>query len=276
MKLLDFALDHVSRLEITDTTRQSYRQAVLWACRYFGDDRELATITNSDFVGYLEFLLLKLATNSAKRHAKRLRAILSDAMARGLIDSNPGQGVNLYSATGRNIPLVSLDDTLRILDQCPTADWMAMVALSRFAGMRPVEVLELEWRHVHRDRLKVYNTRTGFRDCPLFAPLREVLEYAREVPERSPTHVLSNLRDHTNATTQLQRIIRRAGLHVPKPFYSFTLSRRRELLDDFPREAVNDWLRFDRRVPIGSTRDDWQRALALECGYRVPVLPWQS
>lgn len=37
-------------------------------------------------------------------------------------------------------------------------------------------------------RLKVYSRRGGIRDCPLFAPLRQVLEYARDIPGRSRTH----------------------------------------------------------------------------------------
>ncbi|MEZ6080814.1 MAG: hypothetical protein R3C56_35620 [Pirellulaceae bacterium] len=49
MKLRDFAIEHVGRQQIGSASRLAYGQSVQWACRYFGADRELATITNSDF-----------------------------------------------------------------------------------------------------------------------------------------------------------------------------------------------------------------------------------
>jgi integrase len=276
MKLQEFCDSYVASLTISQSTRKSYGQAIQWACRYFGKDRPLDSIAATDFGEYLDFLLLKLASSSAKRHAKRLRSILREATEQGLIPTNPASGFNLFSPPDRSLPLVSIADSLRIMDHCPTADWRLLVALTRFAGLRPVEVLDLEWKHVRADRLKVYSRRGGIRDCPLFAPLRQVLEHARDIPGRSPTYVLSHVRDHTNVTTALRKIIRSAGVPpISKPFYAFALTRRRELLQTIRFAAVNDWLQLDFRKPAYSTVDDWSQALAIECDYRMPVLPWR-
>src|SRR5438876_372101 len=48
---------------------------------------------------------------------------------------------------------ISREDTLRVLDACPDAEWRLIVALSRYGGLRcPSEHLSLAWPDVDWER----------------------------------------------------------------------------------------------------------------------------
>ena len=138
-------------------------------------------------------------------------------------------------------------------DACPDAEWRLLFALSRYGGLRcPSEHLGLRWEDVdwERGRLTIHSPKTehhaggATRVVPIFpelhGPLMEVFERA----EPGDSHVITRYRrSNQNLRTQLQRIIRRAGLKAwPKRFQNLRSTRQTELEGEHPSFVVCAWL----------------------------------
>jgi integrase len=136
-----------------------------------------------------------------------------------------------------------------VIDACPDAEWRLLFALSRFGGLRcPSEHLALRWGDIDfaRGRMTVHSPKTAhhegkeFRIVPIFAELREYLEDARELAGElandPTTPVISRYRSaNANLRTQLQRIIKQAGLKPwSKLFQNLRATRETELAETYP------------------------------------------
>jgi integrase len=139
-----------------------------------------------------------------------------------------------------------------VIDACPDAEWRLVFALRRC----PSEHLASRWGDIDfaRGRMTVHSSKTAhhegkeFRIVPIFADLREYLEDARELAgelaDDPATPVISRYRSaNANLRTQLQRIIKRAGLKPwPKLFQNLRATRETELAEDFPIHVVCEWI----------------------------------
>lgn len=140
-----------------------------------------------------------------------------------------------------------------MLTACPDGEWRLLVALSRHGGLRtPSESLALTWQDVHweRSRIRVPFCKTEHhegKDCryvPMFPELRGPLMEAFEQAEAGTEHVITSYRDtRQNLRTQLERIIRKAGLEPwPKPWHNMRSSRQTELAERYPIHVCCGWL----------------------------------
>ena len=88
------------------------------------------------------------------------------------------------------------------------------------------------------------------RIIPLFPELRPHLEAVWEQAEPGTVYVITRYRDcNANLRTQLQRIIKRAGLKPwPKLFQNLRSTRETELAESFPLHVVCDWIGNSQRV----------------------------
>ena len=144
-----------------------------------------------------------------------------------------------------------------MLDSCPDDQWRLILALSRFGGVRcPSETLALIWADVDfaNGTIRVRSCKTehheggGARTIPLFAELEPLLlaEFARlpEGTDLEATPVISRYRDPSvNLRTQLERIIKRAGLTGwPKLFHNLRASRETELMREYDLATVCKWI----------------------------------
>jgi hypothetical protein len=88
------------------------------------------------------------------------------------------------------------------------------------------------------------------RFVPIFPELRPYLLDVFEQAEPGTTHVITRYR-HKNANlrTQLQRIIRKAGLAPwPRLFHNLRSTRQTELTEQFPAHVVAAWIGNTERV----------------------------
>lgn len=109
-----------------------------------------------------------------------------------------------------------------MLEHCPDAEWRVMFALVRFGGLRtPSETFALRWADIDwaGGRFKVHSPKTAhhegkeFRMVPLFPELLPHLREAFERADDGAEYVVTRYRDAgQNLRTQLQQIIKRAGL----------------------------------------------------------------
>ena len=189
-----------------------------------------------------------LAENTVRWAIGRARQFFTAAIKHGLIDRNPFEGI---AATVRANPdrfyFITREEAQKVLGACPDAEWRLIFALARYGGLRcPSEVLGMTWPDVdwNQNRVRIPGIKTESRTIPLFPELLPLLRDAFEQAEPGTHHVITRYRDaNQNLRTQLQRIIRRAGLEPwPKLFQNLRSTRETELAETFPIHVVCKWI----------------------------------
>jgi integrase len=243
------------RTDVKPWTVINFKRARKALVDYFGEGKPLATITAGDADAFRLALLGKgLAENTVRRICGRARQYFRAAIRRELVHRNPFDGIKC--AVGANpdrLYFVSREDAEKVLAACPDAEWRLIFALSRYAGMRcPSEHLTLRWGDVdwEHNRMTVRSPKTehhegkASRQCPIFPELYPHLREAFEAAEAGTEYVIARCRDGSvNLRTQLERIIRRAGLQPwPKLFHNMRATRETELAESFPLHVVCAWI----------------------------------
>ncbi len=249
------------RGDVKTGTRTAARVDAASLVGYFGPQRLLRTITVGDVDQFAVWLRQQgLAPATIGRRLKRYRQFFRAAMRRRLILENPFADVKAPAQTNESRKaFITTEQTAKLLDACPDADWRLIVALARYGGLRcPSEVLALRWGDVdwEKSRIRVRSPKTehlpggASRLIPLFPELRPHLDAAFFAPGPDTVHIVNRYRDATaNLRTQLLRIIGRAGLTPwPKPFHNLRASRETELAATFPLHVVCDWIGNSERI----------------------------
>ena len=262
---------------------------------FFDRDKPMRDITPGDADEWRLYLVkLGWGDNTIRRRCGIAKQFFNAAIRLRLIPENPFSG--LKSAVQANVSrfyFVTLEEAGKVLDSCPDAEWRLIFALSRFGGLRcPSEHFALKWTDVDwdRGRVTVHSPKTEHhagkesRTIPLFPELRPFLEEAFELAPEGAVHVISRYRDtNQNLRTQLERIIRRAGLKSwPKLFVNLRSTRETELAESFPMHVVCEWIGNSQPVAMKHylqiTDDHFDRALrrAAKSDARVVQNPVQQ
>ncbi len=203
-----------------------------------------------------------LAENTIRRTTGVLRQFFKVAVRRELIPSNPFDGLPAaIQRIASRFYFVTRQDAEKVLDACPDADWRLLFALARFGGLRcPSETLALQRSDVDwaRGRIRVPSPKTAHHEggdariIPMFPELRPLLLDAFERAEPGAEYVIGRYRDtQANLRTQLNRIIRRAGLTPwPKLWQNLRSSRETELAETWPLHVVCAWIGNSRPVAM--------------------------
>lgn len=243
------------RGRIKPNTKRNFDQSFKYLTRHFGPSRRLADISAGDADQWREAMLADgLSEATISREVKRARQFFRAAMRRKLIAENPF--VDLPSPAQVNETrqfFVSRDMADAVLQACPDNEWRLIFALARYGGLRmPSEALALTWSDIdwERERMTIRSPKTahhksgGVRQVPIFPELRPHLDAVWFEPDREGQFVISRYRDaNQNMRTQLNRIIRRAGLEPwPKTFQNCRSTRETELAADYPLHVVVAWI----------------------------------
>jgi integrase len=243
-----------SDVKVSTTTVYGHTRRNLVA--FFGSEKPLRDITPGDADDWRIWLGKSegLADNTVRRRSGIAKQFFWAAVRRKLISENPF--ADLVAAVRRNDKrhyFITRDEAAKVLDACPDAQWRLLFALSRYAGLRcPSEHLGLRWADVDwaRDRFTVHSPKTEHheggesRQVPIFPELRPFLQEAFDLAELGAEYVITRYRDtNGNLRTQLERIVRRAGLEPwPKLFQNLRATRQTELADVWPAHVVCEWI----------------------------------
>lgn len=218
------------------------------------------TITAADAEDFRQWLLKQpLATYTVRKRMQAVKMFFKSMVVRELIPSSPFEGVTSVSAVvneSRNV-YVPATDVESVMNEAPDAEWRAMIALSRFGGLRlPSEVLSLKWEDIHWEKARItvispktaHNVGGGQRTIPLFHELLQPLREAFEAAPEGAVYVVTRHRSqaesdegfkNSNFRTSFNKMVKRAGLQVwPKPFHAMRASRETDLLKTHPLQAV--------------------------------------
>lgn len=253
------------RADVKPATRIVYGQVIRDLKNHFGENCELRSISPGMADDFRQWLIgRELAPTTVFKRVKVARALFHSMRRRKLIEENPFEGMKLKAASAKDRQrFVTREEIARVLDACPDHHWKAIVALSRYGGLRcPSEVLSLRWQDVNWEtgritvpspKMEHYGAEKATRVIPLFPELRTILMEAFEAAPEGGEHVIderfkrasmgSDGWRSTNLRTMFNKIIRRAGLSPwPRLFHNLRASRETELVELFPVQVVTSWL----------------------------------
>ncbi len=248
------------RTDIKPNTRRNLEAAKARLVEFFGKEKELSEITEGDADTWIIWLRGRYASGTAGRTVRRAKQFFRAAVRRKIIAENPFADAKAPSQINEARKFfVSVETAHKVLDACPDAEWRLLFALSRFGGLRcPSEHLALKWADVdwERSRFRINSPKTehldgsGVRWVPIFPELRPYLEEAFDLAPEGAVYVIHRYRDpKQNLRTQLNRIIRRAGLEPwPKLFHNLRASRETELAKVYPIHVVCAWIGNTARI----------------------------
>lgn len=228
---------------------------------FFGADKSLRSITEEDAGKWRDYLAEQgLAEATVNKRAANAKVFFRVAVKRKLIPSNPFADLESRSIANKGRQhFVTREDAQRVLDACPDAEWRLIFSLCRYAGLRcPSEVLALRWQDItwKPGRIHVTSPKTehfegrGSRDIPLFPELDKPLHDVFDQAEDGAEYVITRYRRaNANLRTQLERILKRAGLEPwPRLFQNLRSSRETELASEYPLHVATYWIGNTARI----------------------------
>jgi integrase len=257
-QLLDAFFTHLNVKPITSLGYQPAKAALL---EYFGAEtpvRDVEPLQAEQWRAKMKADGLAEATVS--KRVGIAKHIFQRGVGWKMLIENPFAGVRAGSQINKTRQhFISKEDARKVLDACPDTQWRLLFALSRYGGLRcPSEHLALKWADVDwaHGRLRVSCSKTehhegrGERFCPIFPEIRPYLLTAFEEAEPGTEYVITRYRlANCNLRTQLERIIRKAGLSAwPRLFHNLRATRQTELTERFPAHVVAAWIGNTERV----------------------------
>ena len=195
-KLGPFIAQYIDgRKDVKPASKVVWRQGERSLIAYFGADKQAERVTGAEADAYKQHLIGEgLALYTVRKRLQSAKMFFNAMVKRRLVKENPFEGVSVAAVVdeSRNV-YAPREDVEKVMGECPDAEWRAMMALSRFGGLRlPSEVLSLPWANIDwaGGRITVLSPKTehhpggGQRVIPMFpelvAPLREAFEQGTE------------------------------------------------------------------------------------------------
>ncbi len=252
-----------SRADLKPASKIVRGQVIRDLKEFFGESRDVGSITPGNADDFKQWLIIrKLAPTTIHKRLQSARSFFHAMRRRKLINENPFDGVR-QAATGikDRQRFILREEIARVLDACPDHHWRAIVALSRFGGLRcPSEVLSLRWQDIDwkANRIVVQSPKTehhagkASRIIPFFPELLPVLLESFDLaPDGAEFVVDAKFRKaamgaagwmSVNLRTTFGKIIKRAGLQLwPRMFHNMRASRETELVETYPVQVVTRW-----------------------------------
>ena len=211
----------------------------------------------------------------ARQGQKESTLIVWGNSRRNLLEKSPFADIKSAMTTNKKRQrFISEEDSQKVLQACPNAEWRLLFALSRYGALRvPSEALNLTWDDIDwaNDRIHVHAPKTehhadgGDRVIPMFTELKPLLWDVWVQAPKGSVHVIEHDRNHKNLGTKLGRIIRLAGLKVwPKVWHNLRATRCTELERAFPGHVVTGWCGHSEGIAEAhywmTTDSDFQQA----------------
>ncbi len=267
------------KLKAKESTRVSWGHTRRNLLEFFGESKDIVTVSEADADKWAEWLDAEqeLSAPTIRKRCGNAKQFFRFAVKKRLIPANPFGGLKSGNLTNRSRDhFVSRDDAQLVLDACPDAEWRLLFALSRFGGLRcPSEHFALRWADIdwQRSRIRVHSPKTEHhqggesRLIPIFPELLPYLREAYELAPEGAEYVITRYRSaDKNLRTQLERIIKRAGLEPwPKLFHNLRATRQTELEETFPSHVVCAWIGNSEKVArqhyLQTTEEHFERAV---------------
>ncbi len=268
-----------NRTDLKPNSRLVYGHTRRTLLEFFGLDKPLSEITEDDAAAWRAYLSEQgLSPSTVNKRSANAKVFFHVAVKRKLIASNPFIELESKSIANKARQyFIERKDAEKILAACPDAQWRLIFALCRYAGLRcPSEVLALQWGDVNweQGRILIHSCKTErhegreSRVIPIFPEILGPLQEVFDAAEPGTTWAVTRYRRaNQNLRTELQRILKRAGLKPwPRLFQNLRSSRETELASEFPLHVATAWIgntaRIAERHYLQVPDNFYERALA--------------
>jgi len=269
-----------SRNDVKDSTRGAWRQGHESLIGFVGANRPIDRITPNDAEDWRQDMI-KAGTKDVtiRKRVKVCKTLFALAIRRGYLDRSPVERLASASQAGPQMPYITVETALQVMEKLPDHRWRLLFALGRFAGLRlPSEALALRWEHVdwERNRITVPVPKLEHipgketRDIPIFERLRPYLMTAFEEAEEGDPRVVA-LPSTTDAW--LRKVMRQAIEAAKvrpwrKVFHALRASCETDLMKTHPIHVAARWIGHDLRVAekhyLQVTDADFEKAVGDE------------
>ncbi|GAB5442349.1 MAG: hypothetical protein Fues2KO_26980 [Fuerstiella sp.] len=258
----------------SDSTKRKWKTARNHLEKHLPKGKMLHEVTPSDaqsFRQYLEKIRIRTTGKPMRENAKRkvlasTKVMFNKAVRLELIERNPFEHEASSSITIRDRDFfVTPGMTQKLLNTAPDAQWKLMIALWRLAGLRKMEIHNLTWGDILKEkgRFRVRATKTAHMEGReiRFVPLAPVLSYLEEAwqaalpaGQRSPPAEAPIITRFSPSNVNLHKpflkIIEAAGLKPwPKLIQNLRASCETAWLDSgIPAHVVANWIGHSVRV----------------------------
>ena len=223
------------------------------------------------------------AEATVSKDIKVLKTMFSYAVRAGQTSQNPfaelkpGSDLNLDRQQ-----VISVEDTLKIIEASPNSTWRVLIALARFGGLRcPSELTNLMWSDVNWDSktLRVESPKTkrhgkSERTIPIFAILHQELAKHHEEVGESAEYVIDNpslRKTGASLATRFNAIAKNAGVGtIPRPFPNMRMSCANDMarIPGITTKNLTDWMGHDIKTALKhyqrTTQADFMKALVAD------------
>ena len=260
-----------SRTDLKPNSLTVYGHTRRTLIEFFDYEKPLRQINSDDAKAWRAYLTEQnLSEATVNKRCGNAKVFFNVAVKLKLVASNPFSELDSKSIANKSRQhFIERKDADKILDACPDAQWRLIFSLCRYGGLRcPSEVLALRWSDVNWEQQKIiihspkterYEGRES-RIIPIFPEImpyleqvfeshtESVLELEWSEPGKEP--VITRYRQtNVNLWTQLQRIIKRAGLKSwPRLFQNLRASRETELASEYPLHVATAWISNTARI----------------------------
>lgn len=254
------------RSDVKANTLKTYHRGRAKLVDYFGARKRLRDVSVADARKWRISIKTRgnkrdknepgLSEETTRKMTSLAKQFFAEAMVRGLIESNPFDGLASTSQGNvKNQHFVASKTIEHLMEFCPCDDWRLILALTRYGGLRcPSELIPLRWSDVDLEagQMTITASKTahhstgGIRVCPLFPELRRHLQRAWDAMPDGPTSpfVINRYRSpEQNLGTTFAKILARGGVEPwPRLFQNLRASRETELMARYPAKDVASWL----------------------------------
>jgi site-specific recombinase XerD len=227
MKLVDLVMRFMETKKTTKDKTQSLYQICCNRLYWYFEESELVSKIDKDRIKeFVDFCSDRLSECTMYRSVITYRSVFELAVQLGIITNNPFANIKVGKRYNeQNMFYVSRAMTTKLLEYCNDDYDRLILVLSRFGGLRiPSELEELRFKDFRNDVITVHDdTKTGWREVPLFGEIREVFNRLHGSPD-----CLVFSRDRVSAWyswQMLRDVILRAGFEqYPKLFVNMRSS----------------------------------------------------
>lgn len=290
----DWCEAFIERLDMATATVLQYERAREAMIGAWGETKELRAVTVSDVAALIAHIRKRKVSDYTIRNLCVSAKAMFEQATREPTREEPHIRFNPFDDAKVPNPkqastfvYVSAEQTARVLDACPDANWKALVALTRLCALRLEEALSVEVSHIHwnlhavavqtRDDRegKGEGTKQRYRMVPL-SPVAYRLVLARFEQLDTDETLLIDRTPLTKGTRQkpqdhMRRILEAAGVvGVNKPFHDLRKSQAQDWSVLYGCEHSAKWCGHSIDVALRHYRDNEQESLGLVTGLGDP------
>ena len=248
---------------VSESTLKTYRQAEERFYTVFKENELVERLKPEQFQELRDKLGETYAPTTIAGTFKQYRALFNWALKKKWVYADPleeiRRGSFINNKTEQLVPTQIYDC---LLEHCPNQEWRTILALARFGGMHPSEILTLRWNDVHWSdkHIVVRNPKTrqhegrAKRYPPIFPEVRDELKRLFEQEENNDREFVIS-RYHGNPDANIRStfytIVRKAGLpEIPRPFDNMRMTRSNEIRAQFGEFCESMWIGHSRQVAL--------------------------